>query len=102
MNSILNAEVQGVFKLSKGNLNTNEEQHLTTFNNLILNNGLNLLFAESWVLQPFYVCSIGAGTLEPAVTDTSLTNHKFTVSGSVATSQGNVSGIYRWTTLTYR
>lgn len=102
MNNTINAQVQGVFKLSKGNLNTNEEQHLTTFNNLILNNGLNLLFSEIWALQPFINCSIGVGTSEPAVTDTSLTNHKFTVSYNSQGSEGNVSGIYRWTTFTYR
>lgn len=102
MNNTINAQVQGVFKLSKGNLNTNEEQHLTTFNNLILDNGLNLLFIESWTLTPLYRCSIGAGTSEPAVTDTSLTNHKFTVNYNSQGSDGNVSGIYRWTTMKYR
>lgn len=100
MNNTINTQVQGVFKLSKGNLNTNEEQHITTFNNLILDNGLNLL-CTYWVVSCFDVCSIGAGTSEPAVTDTSLTNHKFTTYGNFI-SQGNVSGIYRWSTFKYR
>lgn len=100
MNSTINTQVQGVFKLSKGNLNTNEEQHLTTFNNLILDNGLNLVFSDYiyWIVG---YCSIGVGTAEPAVTDTSLTNHRFTTGGSIL-SAGNVSGIYRWATFTYR
>lgn len=95
-----NTQVQGVFKLSKGNLNTNEEQHLTTFNNLILDNGLNLVFSDYiyWIVG---YCSIGVGTAEPAVTDTSLTNHRFTTGGSML-SAGNVSGIYRWATFKYR
>lgn len=100
MNNTINTQVQGVFKLSKGNLNTNEEQHLTTFNNLILNNGLNLLFTQ-WPTTPFNTCSIGVGTAEPTLTDTSLTNHRFTTSGS-ALSDGNSSGIYRWATFKYR
>lgn len=100
MNNTINAQVQGVFKLSKGNLNTNEEQHLTTFNNLILNNGLNLLFTTT-TPSAFNSCSIGVGTAEPAVTDTSLTNHRFSVNGNHIT-QGNTSGIYRWSTFKYR
>ena len=100
MNNTINAQVQGVFKLSKGNLNTNEEQHLTTFNNLILNNGLNLLFTTT-TPSAFNSCSIGVGTAEPAVTDTSLTNHRFSANGNHIT-QGNTSGIYRWSTFKYR
>lgn len=100
MNNTINTQVQGVFKLSKGNLNTGEEQHITTFNNLILDNGLNLL-CTSWMMESFAVCSIGAGTSEPTVTDTSLTDHRFTVGGNLL-SEGNSSGIYRWTTFKYR
>lgn len=102
INSTINAQVQGVFKLSKGNLNTNEEQHLTTFNNLILNNGLDLLFTSSYIYQIPSTCNIGVGTAEPAVTDTSLTKHRFSNSSTMPTTTGNVSGIYQWIAFKYR
>lgn len=101
MTSIINTQVQGVFTLTKGNINTGTTEELTTFNNLVLNNGLNLLFT-AYLWDIFGYSYIGAGTGEPLVTDTSLSNYKFGSAYRNSALNGNYQGIYRFSRFTYR